>query len=113
MEAARTRLLATLAGQFDGLHARMQTPAAQKGMKEAFDATPEERPRRHADVGRDRPCIYVLAGTNGGKSAILGTPIEKHGAEDFNPDREARKLLHADRPDSLPGASQRRGVARR
>ncbi len=45
---------------------------------------------------RAAPCIYVLAGTNGaGKSSIGGAMIRASGAEYFNPDEAARKILAA------------------
>ena len=39
---ARTAELETLSEEFDGLLARMQTPAARAGMNAAFHATPKE-----------------------------------------------------------------------
>jgi predicted ABC-type ATPase len=40
------------------------------------------------------PCIYVLAGTNGaGKSSIGGAMFLQSGAEYFNPDEAAAKIL--------------------
>lgn len=42
------------------------------------------------------PCIYVLAGTNGGgKSSIGGAMFRESGAEYFNPDEAARALMTA------------------
>jgi predicted ABC-type ATPase len=42
------------------------------------------------------PCIYVLAGTNGaGKSSIGGAMFRHKGAEYFNPDEAARRILSA------------------
>jgi predicted ABC-type ATPase len=42
------------------------------------------------------PCIYVLAGTNGaGKSSIGGAMFRQRGAEYFNPDEAARRILSA------------------
>jgi predicted ABC-type ATPase len=42
------------------------------------------------------PCIYVLAGTNGaGKSSIAGAMFVEAGAEYFDPDEAARKILAA------------------
>jgi predicted ABC-type ATPase len=42
------------------------------------------------------PCIYVLAGTNGaGKSSIGGAMFRQKGAEYFNPDDAARRILTA------------------
>jgi predicted ABC-type ATPase len=39
-------------------------------------------------------CIYVLAGTNGGgKSSIAGAMFIQEGAEYFNPDEVARRLV--------------------
>lgn len=47
-------------------------------------------------------CIYVLAGTNGaGKSSIAGTMFLQRGAEYFNPDEAARRILSRN-----PGISQ-------
>ena len=44
-----------------------------------------------------RPCIYVVAGTNGaGKSTVMGAAIVESGAEYFNPDDIARGLRAAD-----------------
>jgi predicted ABC-type ATPase len=44
----------------------------------------------------DRPSIYVLAGTNGaGKSSIAGATIRARGADYFNPDEAARRILAA------------------
>jgi len=44
----------------------------------------------------DTPCIYVLAGTNGaGKSSIAGARFRESGAEYFNPDEAARRVLAA------------------
>lgn len=43
-----------------------------------------------------RPTIYVLAGTNGaGKSSIAGAAFRQDGAEYFNPDEVARKVVAA------------------
>ena len=40
------------------------------------------------------PCIYVLAGTNGaGKSSIGGAMFSQQGAEYFNPDEAAARIL--------------------
>jgi predicted ABC-type ATPase len=48
------------------------------------------------------PCIYVLAGTNGaGKSSIGGAMFRRRGAEYFNPDEAARRILSAN-----PGITQ-------
>jgi predicted ABC-type ATPase len=44
----------------------------------------------------DAPCIYVLAGTNGaGKSSIAGAMFRQMGAEYFNPDEAAKRILAA------------------
>jgi len=49
-----------------------------------------------------RPCIYVLAGTNGaGKSSIAGAMIRQQGADYFNPDEAAARILSHN-----PGMSQ-------
>ena len=51
---------------------------------------------------REAPCIYVLAGTNGaGKSSIGGAMFLRSGAEYFNPDEAASRILRAN-----PGISQ-------
>jgi len=48
------------------------------------------------------PCIYVLAGTNGaGKSSIGGAMFRQRGAEYFNPDEAARRILSVN-----PGITQ-------
>jgi predicted ABC-type ATPase len=40
-----------------------------------------------------KPCLYVLAGTNGaGKSSIGGTTFREHGSDYFNPDEAARRI---------------------
>ncbi|HMJ12150.1 MAG TPA: zeta toxin family protein [Polyangiaceae bacterium] len=40
-----------------------------------------------------RPCIWVLAGTNGaGKSSIAGALLRASGGEYFNPDEAARRI---------------------
>jgi len=42
------------------------------------------------------PCIYVLAGTNGaGKSSIAGAMFRHKGADYFNPDEAAQRILAA------------------
>jgi predicted ABC-type ATPase len=44
-------------------------------------------------VADDRPCLWVLAGTNGaGKSSIAGALLRQSGGEYFNPDEIAREL---------------------
>lgn len=48
------------------------------------------------------PRLYVLAGTNGaGKSSIGGAAIRQRGADYFNPDEAARRILAAN-----PGTTQ-------
>jgi predicted ABC-type ATPase len=49
-------------------------------------------------VGRSsKPCIYVLAGTNGaGKSSIAGAAFNKRGGLYLNPDAAARLIREAD-----------------
>ena len=55
-----------------------------------------------ADVTQ-RPCIYVLAGTNGaGKSSIAGAMFQQEGVEYFNPNEAARRIL-----SNNPGITQR------
>ena len=52
-----------------------------------------------------RPCIYVLAGTNGaGKSSVAGAMFRESGAEYFNPDEAAQRYRSAN-----PGMSQQEG----
>ena len=42
------------------------------------------------------PCIFVLAGANGaGKSSLAGSWLVRRGAEYFNPDEAARRILSA------------------
>jgi predicted ABC-type ATPase len=54
----------------------------------------------------DRPCIYVLAGTNGaGKSSVLGEMAIAAGAEYFNPDEATRRILAASPGSSLAEAN--------
>jgi predicted ABC-type ATPase len=49
-----------------------------------------------------RPCIYVIAGTNGaGKSSIAGAMFQRKGVEYFNPDEASALIL-----TSNPGISQ-------
>lgn len=56
----------------------------------------------------ERPCIWVLAGTNGaGKSSIGGAMLRQSGGEYFNPDEAARKILRDD-----PSLSQTQANAR-
>jgi predicted ABC-type ATPase len=52
------------------------------------------------------PCIYVLAGTNGaGKSSIGGAMFLQKGAEYFNPDEAARRILAANPAITQQGAN--------
>jgi len=54
---------------------------------------PQSPPGSVTDTAR-KPCIYVLAGTNGaGKSSIGGAMFLRAGAEYFDPDDAARKFL--------------------
>jgi antitoxin Phd len=46
--------LATLASEFDALLERMQTPESRRGMKAAFDASPEELGRAALAASRRR-----------------------------------------------------------
>jgi predicted ABC-type ATPase len=46
---------------------------------------------------REPPSIYVLAGTNGaGKSSVAGAAIRERGADYFNPDEAARRIMEKD-----------------
>jgi predicted ABC-type ATPase len=57
-------------------------------------------------VADDAPCIWVLAGTNGaGKSSIAGEMVRSQGADYFNPDEAARKILSANPGISQPDAN--------
>jgi predicted ABC-type ATPase len=48
-----------------------------------------------ADSAR-RPCIYVLAGTNGaGKSSVAGAMFRRTGADYFDPDEATARILAA------------------
>lgn len=51
LNSARAESLDALSAQFEGLLERMQTPAARKGMKAAFHATPEALGRAAATIG--------------------------------------------------------------
>lgn len=45
-------------------------------------------------MAKAHACIYVLAGTNGaGKSSIAGEMFRKAGADYFNPDEAAKRIL--------------------
>lgn len=45
-------------------------------------------------MARAQACIYVLAGTNGaGKSSIAGEMFRRAGADYFNPDEAAKRIL--------------------
>jgi len=48
----RSRSLDALSGQFDGLLARMQTPAARKGVAAAFNASPKALGRAAVKAAR-------------------------------------------------------------
>lgn len=49
-----------------------------------------------------RPTIHVLAGTNGaGKSSVAGAALKEAGAEYFNPDEAARRVV-AETPEITP-----------
>ena len=48
----RSRSLEALVGQFDGLLARMQSPAAKKGMAAAFNASPKALGRAAVKAAR-------------------------------------------------------------
>lgn len=51
-EASRQTPLTVLTDRFDALYARMQTASVQKGLKRAFDATPEEMGKAAAAAAR-------------------------------------------------------------
>jgi predicted ABC-type ATPase len=61
----------------------------------------------------DAPCIYVLAGTNGaGKSSIGGARFRESGADYFNPDEAAHRVLAANPaagPDEANAAAWQHG----
>jgi antitoxin Phd len=52
-KAGETKL-ETLSEEFDALLARMQTPAARRGMKAAFDASPKQLGRAAVALARKR-----------------------------------------------------------
>jgi predicted ABC-type ATPase len=55
---------------------------------------------------RDRPCIYVLAGTNGaGKTSVAGAMFRQSGADYFNPDEAAIRILAANPGITAPEAN--------
>ena len=54
LASARSGQLAALTSEFDGLLARMQTPAVRKGMRAAFDATPARMGRAAVAAARKR-----------------------------------------------------------
>jgi predicted ABC-type ATPase len=57
---------------------------------------------------KPRPSIYVLAGTNGaGKSSVAGATVRAHGADYFNPDEVARRILDANPDLGLTEANSR------
>jgi predicted ABC-type ATPase len=58
-----------------------------------------------ADAPR-RPCIYVLAGTNGaGKSSVGGAALRESGADYFNPDEATLRILKANPGISITEAN--------
>jgi predicted ABC-type ATPase len=58
-----------------------------------------------ADVP-SRACIYVLAGTNGaGKSSVAGATFRESGADYFNPDEAAHRILAANPGISIAEAN--------
>jgi predicted ABC-type ATPase len=58
-----------------------------------------------ADAPR-RPCIYVLAGTNGaGKSSVAGAALRESGADYFNPDEATLRILKANPGISITEAN--------
>lgn len=47
-------------------------------------------------MGKQAPCIYVLAGTNGaGKSSLIGAMLLQSGVEYFNPDLASQRIVSA------------------
>lgn len=57
---------------------------------------------------KDRPSIYVLAGTNGaGKSSVAGAAIRERGTNYFNPDEATRRFIEAN-PGTEPGEANSR-----
>jgi len=57
---------------------------------------------------KDRPSIYVLAGTNGaGKSSVAGAAIRERGADYFNPDEATRRIIEGN-----PGIDPREANSR-
>ncbi|MGI9026806.1 MAG: AAA family ATPase, partial [Burkholderiaceae bacterium] len=57
-------------------------------------APPSDDAKKHHAGTRMHARIYVLAGVNGaGKSSIAGAAFRAHGADYFNPDEAARRLI--------------------
>jgi antitoxin Phd len=54
LSRARSESLEALSARFDGLLARMQTPAVKEGMAAAFDATPAQLGRAATEAARRR-----------------------------------------------------------
>ena len=54
LASAASSQLTTLTSEFDALLARMQTPRAKRGMRRAFDATPEQLGKAAAGASRRR-----------------------------------------------------------
>ena len=55
---------------------------------------------------RGRPCIYVLAGTNGaGKTSVAGAMFRQSGADYFNPDEATIRILAANPGITAPEAN--------
>ena len=58
-----------------------------------------------------RPCLWVLAGTNGaGKSSIGGALLRQSGGDYFNPDEVAASILRRERSLSREQANARAWV---
>jgi antitoxin Phd len=54
LSSARSETLDALSTKFEGLLKHLQTPAARKGLEEAFNATPEELGRAAVEAARRR-----------------------------------------------------------
>jgi len=65
------------------------TPTRSRNSSNILERSFNRRARR-------RPCIYVLAGTNGaGNSSVAGAMFRQSGADYFNPDEATGRILAA------------------
>src|SRR5436309_469188 len=75
------------------------TPTRSRNSSNILERSFNRRARR-------RPCIYVLAGTNGaGKSSVAGAMFRQAGADYFNPDEATARILAANSDISTADAN--------